>query len=251
MSRAEHLATLGELAAGLAHEIRNPLAGIAGVVEVIGSELPAESAGRRMMREVRAEVDSINQIVSQLLEIARPKPPEMRFASLVESAEQALLFAHEDAASKSVVVELITPDAMPKVEHDPHQTRQVLLNLLLNAIQACEPGPPAPGPPANPPLIRRGGESSGSLGWRQGRVRIEFGHDADFVWAAVADNGCGIAPEILPNIFRPFYTTKGAGTGLGLPLVKRIVEDHGGRVEVESRPEQGSRFTVFLPRHRP
>jgi hypothetical protein len=223
MSRAEHLATLGELAAGLAHEIRNPLAGIAGVIEIVGRDLPKESPARKVLKDVRTEVAHINRIVTDLLEIARPKAPVFSLSDVGVTAEQALLFAHEQAAAKSISLELMKDEPLPPIEHDSGQIQQVLLNLLLNAVQACA---------------------------EKGSVKVQFGQDEESVWIAVTDTGRGIAPETLPNIFRPFFTTKGNGTGLGLPLAKRIVEDHGGRIEVESWPGKGSRFAVYLPKHR-
>jgi signal transduction histidine kinase len=221
MSRAEHLATLGELAAGLAHEIRNPLAGIAGVIEIIGRDLPKESPARKVLKDVHTEVAHINRIVSDLLEIARPKAPVFSSSDVVATAEQALLFAREQAMAKSISLDLIKDEPLPPIEHDSGQIQQVLLNLLLNAIQACE---------------------------EKGSVKVEFGQDKEEVWIAVTDTGRGISRETLPNIFRPFFTTKGNGTGLGLPLAKRVVEDHNGRIEVESWPGKGSRFVVCLPK---
>jgi signal transduction histidine kinase len=220
MSRAEHLATLGELAAGLAHEIRNPLAGIAGVIEIVGRDLPAESPARAVFGDVKDEVQHINRIVTDLLEIARPKAPNKRFADIVSTVEHATLFARDQAAHRNIHLE-IHRRSITSIEHDPGQIHQVVLNLLLNAIQATDPG---------------------------GSVAVEFDEDDDSVVAVVADTGKGIPPEILSNIFRPFFTTKGEGTGLGLSLAKRIVEDHAGRIEVTSRIGQGSRFSIVLPK---
>jgi len=224
MSRAEHLATLGELAAGLAHEIRNPLAGIAGVIEIIGRDLPKESPARAVVKDVRSEVMHINRIVSELLEIARPKIPDFRLGNIVATTEQAVLFARDQGRARQVEVELNKVGEIPPVEMDHGQIHQVLLNLLLNAIQACETG---------------------------GHVRAEVTNDGESVTLAVSDNGKGITPENLPNIFRPFFTTKGDGTGLGLSLARRIVEDHGGRIEVTSTVGEGTRFEVVLPVRRP
>lgn len=223
MSRAEHLATLGELAAGLAHEIRNPLAGIAGVIEIIGRDLPKESPARAVLKDVRAEVLHINRILSELLEIARPKTPEFRPGNLVATTEQAVRFAGEQGHAREVEVTLSQPDSIPLIEMDQGQVHQVLLNLLLNGIQACEAG---------------------------GVVRTELEHMNEHVSVTISDTGKGIAPEVLPNIFRPFFTTKGNGTGLGLSLASRIVEDHGGRIEVTSSVGKGSRFVVTLPVNR-
>jgi two-component system NtrC family sensor kinase len=224
MSRAEHLATLGEMAAGLAHEIRNPLAGIAGVVEIIGRDLPANSPAVSVLGEVRHEVVHINKIVSELLEIARPKPPMYRVGDLVAVAEHAALFARDQAQARKVTLEVVRNNSIPKLEFDNGQIHQVLLNLLLNAVQACDEGQ---------------------------SVCAEFTSDEQTVSVIVADTGKGIAPEVLPNIFRPFFTTKGNGTGLGLSLVRRIVEDHGGKISATSQLGKGSQFTLVLPKMRP
>jgi hypothetical protein len=221
MSRAEHLATLGELAAGLAHEIRNPLAGIAGVIEIVGRDLPPDSPAHEVLQEVRNEVQHIKRILTDLLDTARPKTPEFRLADLNATAEHAAVFARQQALSRPVELELVKSPELPLIEHDPGQIHQVLLNLLLNAIQAIE---------------------------GRGRVRMEVRLEDDgYASVSVSDSGRGIEPENLPNIFRPFFTTKGQGTGLGLSLAKRIVEDHGGHLEVHSVAGEGSTFTVFLP----
>lgn len=223
ISRAEHLATMGELAAGLAHEIRNPLAGIAGVMEIVRRDLPQTSPAVEVVKDVQREILRVNRIVTDLLEIARPKHPDYLLADLNATAEHAVIFAREQTLAKPVHVELVKDATMPPVAHDSGQVHQVLLNLLLNAIQAVD-GP--------------------------GEVRVELSHDEEFARVSVRDNGPGIAPEHLRNIFRPFYTTKGKGTGLGLSLAERIVEDHGGQIGVSSAVGHGSRFLVVLPMRR-
>ena len=224
MSRAEHLATLGELAAGLAHEIRNPLAGIAGVIEIIGRDLPKESPSRSVLKDVRSEVLHINKIVSELLEIARPKQPDFHESDLNTTAEHAVMFAKDQADTRGVELELIRDPEGALVEHDAGQIHQVLLNLVLNGVQACDEG---------------------------GKVAVQVGHTPETAQLTVVDTGKGIPPEILSNIFRPFFTTKGTGTGLGLSLARRMVEGHGGKIEVTSWPGKGSRFVVTLPMQRP
>lgn len=224
MSRAEHLATLGELAAGLAHEIRNPLAGIAGIIEVIGLDLPEASPSREVLHEVQHEVLHIKQILSDLLDYARPKPANLRAADLNATAEHAIALARQQALSKPIQIDLLQADPLPPVEHDTAQVQQVLLNLLLNAIQAIH-GP--------------------------GNVRVSLEAKGHFVTVTVNDTGRGIPAETLKSIFRPFFTTKGQGTGLGLSLARRIVEDHGGRIEVSSTVGVGTQFIVWLPIHLP
>jgi signal transduction histidine kinase len=223
ISRAEHLATLGELAAGLAHEIRNPLAGIAGVMDIIGRDLPESSPAREVVKDVRGEVLRVNRIVTDLLETARPKPAEYRASDFNATVEHAVSFARRQAQSKSVIVEFSADRQLSPVEHDSAKIHQVMLNLLLNSIQAIDGA---------------------------GKVRVEVGHLDGSATVTVSDNGRGIPPEHLPNIFRPFYTTKGTGTGLGLSLAQRIVEDHGGHIEVRSEVGRGTRVEVSLPMER-
>jgi signal transduction histidine kinase len=220
MSRAEHLATLGELATGLAHEIRNPLAGIAGVIEIIGRDLPATSPARAVVKDVKQEITQINRIVSDLLETARPRAPQMRAGDLNTTVEHAVMLARQQALSKPIAIDLQKSAALPGVEHDADQIHQVLLNLLLNAIQAIE---------------------------GKGVITVEVGQQNEHAVVIVTDNGRGISPEHLPNIFRPFYTTKGNVTGLGLSLARRIVEQHHGRLEVGSIVGKGTKIVVFLP----
>lgn len=224
MSRAEHLATLGELAAGLAHEIRNPLAGIAGAIDIIGKDLPAGSPSREVLGEVQREVRHIQQILADLLNYARPRPPEIRPADLNETARHAVALARQQIGARPIEIELVPAAAPVDVPHDAPALQQVLLNLLLNALQAIDGA---------------------------GRVRVEVSTSDGFATLVVSDTGRGIRPEHLGSIFRPFFTTKGKqGTGLGLSLARRTVEAHGGRIEVESRLGQGSRFTVWLPADR-
>ena len=220
ISRAEHLATLGELAAGLAHEIRNPLAGIAGVMDIVKRDLPDSSPASDVVKEVRREVLRVNRIVSDLLETARPKAPEYRMSDLNATVEHAVTFARQQALAQPVKVDFINDPGLEPVEHDSGQINQVLLNLLLNSIQAIDGA---------------------------GEVQVQVGHVDHSATVTVSDNGSGIAPEHLPNIFRPFYTTKGKGTGLGLSLAQRIVEDHGGHIDVASEVGKGTRFQVTIP----
>jgi signal transduction histidine kinase len=223
MSRAEHLATLGEMATGLAHEIRNPLAGIAGVIEIIGRDLPATSPARSVVKDVRQEIARINHIVTDLLQTARPHPPKVRKSDLNTTVEHAVMLGRQQALAKSVEIALHRDPTLPEVEHDSDQIHQVLLNLLLNSLQAIE---------------------------QNGKVTVSLESRGKTAVVQVIDNGRGIAPDHLPNIFRPFYTTKGDGTGLGLSLARRIVEDHQGRIDVSSTLGKGTTFSVVLPLRR-
>jgi len=221
MSRAEHFATLGELAAGLAHEIRNPLAGIAGVLDIASRDLPDTSPARNVMEDAKQEAVQINRILTELLDTARPKPPQFRVSDIVGTVEHAVMFARQQAVTKRISIEFAVKDAPPLVEHDPGQINQVMLNLLLNGIQSMD---------------------------KAGIIRVAVWQlDDETVAISVTDQGKGIAPEHLPNIFRPFFTTKGHGTGLGLSLARRMVESHGGTIQVDSTLGQGTQFRVELP----
>ena len=223
MSRAEHLATLGEMATGLAHEIRNPLAGIAGVIEIIGRDLPGTSPARVVVKDVRQEIARINHIVTDLLQTARPHPPKVHRSDLNTTVEHAVMLGRQQALAKSVEIALHKDPSLPEVEHDSDQIHQVMLNLLLNALQAID---------------------------KNGKVTVTVEKQGANAVVEVVDNGRGIPPENLPNIFRPFFTTKGDGTGLGLSLARRIVEDHHGRIDVTSTLGKGTTFLVVLPLQR-
>jgi signal transduction histidine kinase len=220
MSRAEHLATLGELAASLAHEIRNPLAGIAGVIEIIGRDLPPTSPASAVVKDVRQEIGRISKTLTQLLETARPRRPDIRLSNLNTTVEHAVMLARQQVISKPIQIDLQKAPDLPEVEHDSDQIHQVLLNLLLNAVQAIDGA---------------------------GFVRVDIGSQDRCARIVVSDTGRGIASSDLANIFRPFYTTKGNGTGLGLSLARRIVEEHHGSIMATSVIGQGSQFTVLLP----
>jgi two-component system, NtrC family, sensor kinase len=223
MERAEHLATLGELAAGLAHEIRNPLAGIAGVVDIMGKELPANSPSRVVIGDVHREILHIQAILNDLLSYARPRPPDFHPANLNTTIEQAVLLARQQVLTKPIQILFEPNPSLPLIEHDPALIQQVVLNLVLNGIQAI----------------------SGA-----GQVRVGLQEEAGFIVVQVTDTGRGISPEALPRIFKPFFTTRSEGTGLGLSLANSIMQSHGGRIEVSSTAGKGTQFRVWLPVHR-
>ena len=224
MARAEHLATIGELAAGLAHEIRNPLAGIAGVVEVMGRELPQESSSRAVLPEVQGEIQHIQTILSDLLAYARPRPPDFHPADLNATLEQAVFLARQQVRTKPIEISFEPQANFPEVVHDPVLIQQVVLNLVLNGIQAIP---------------------------NQGKIEIIARREGEFAVVRITDTGRGIAPDSLSKIFKPFFTTRKEGTGLGLSLAKGIVESHKGRIEVTSEPGHGAQFEVWLPISRP
>ena len=217
MKRSERLADLGRVAAGLAHELRNPLASLSGSIELLRDQGPED--GRRLMDIALREAARLNDLVSEFLRFARPPPLRRERTDLSGLVAETLdVFAHDPEAAGVRLERAL--EAAP-VECDPGQIRQVLWNLLRNAAQAVGPG--------------------------GGRVRVACAPEGDGGASfEVADDGPGIAREDLARVFLPFHTTKSTGSGLGLAIVQRIVDAHGGRVTVESTPGEGARFRVHL-----
>ncbi len=220
MIQAEQLGTLGELATGLAHEIRNPLAGIAGVVEIISRDLPTASPARSMVKEVRRGIARINHTVSDLLQTVHPCVPRLRKSDLNTTVEHAVMLGRQQAMGRSVEIALQKDPHLPEVEHDSDQIHHVLLNLLLNAMQAID---------------------------LRGKITVTLKAQGSMAVVEVTDNGRGMAAEDLPNIFRPFYIPSSENTGLGLSLARRVVEGHRGRIDVTSTVGSGTTFAVILP----
>jgi signal transduction histidine kinase len=228
MVQAEHLATMGELAAGVAHEIRNPLAGIAGAIEIISKDFPKEHPDREILDDLRQEVRRIEKVLNDLLTYARPKAPQFGMADLKDTVARTLQFARQQIGAKNVEFSIQISSPLPRFRMDPEQLHQVLLNLVLNGIQAIE---------------------------QEGKVTIQARvlggsggpNRPPSVEISVSDTGGGISREQLERIFRPFYTTKRGGTGLGLSLCRRIISQHGGTLTAESEVNKGSRFIIRLP----
>jgi two-component system sensor histidine kinase PilS (NtrC family) len=233
--RQERLATVGSLAAGIAHEIRNPLASISGSIQVLQGELHLQGDNERLMDIVLRETDRLNTIITEFLEYARPQADLSAITATGEghnvllsdlfSETVMLLKNSRDYRDGIIITSTVAADAM--VKGDPQRLRQVFWNLLINACQA----------------IQERGEIFMSASTLTG--------DDDEAWCriVIADTGSGISPENLDKIFDPFFTTKDSagGTGLGLAIVYRIVEDHGGTIEVESQAGRGTAFTIKLP----
>jgi two-component system sensor histidine kinase AtoS len=206
------------MAAVVAHEVKNPLAAIKGALQIIGGRLPDTSRDRAIVGDIVARVDSLNDIVQDLLVFARPHEPQLAPVALIDLLESTSALLRRDPVYANLAIEL--SGARPVVQADVEQLRVVFLNLMLNAAQAT-------------------GAS--------GRVRVTISADDFAAAVAIADNGPGIPNEIRARIFEPFFTTKHRGTGLGLPTARRVVERHRGTVEVECPPSGGTVVTVTLP----
>lgn len=219
--RSEKLATVGHLAAGMAHELGNPLAAVLGYLELLQADLPP-GGQRELTGYALKEVGRIDGLVRELLDYAAPSRglPE-RFDPLAVLHEAVELLQHQGRPGSQFIDTASLPAALPLVAGYRAKLLQVFVNLLLNALDACDPEQP---------------------------LQLTAGVEAAEVWLAVRDAGQGIAPEALPHIFDPFFTTKapGRGRGLGLSVCQRVVEEIGGRIEVESMVGAGSSFKVWL-----
>ena len=222
--RSEKLAAIGKLAAGVAHEIRNPLSSIRGFAQFLSQGLKDSPREQAYAQTMVSEVDRINRVVTDLLTFARPTKAEPVPADVTELVEHCVRLVQADADSRNITLRRNITD-LSKVRLDTNQLTQALLNLLLNAMQAVESG---------------GTIEIGAV--------LKPSDDRLLLW--VEDNGAGIQPDKFEKIFDPFYTTRAKGTGLGLAIVHKIVENHQGEIGVESPPagkKKGSRFTLFLP----
>jgi two-component system sensor histidine kinase HydH len=217
--RSERLAALGQLSAGLAHELRNPLGSIKG-----SADLLARSASRDdpMAKElagiISAEVDRTNSLVTRFLDFARPLEPRRESTDITSVIDQAVTRAAVTQAKVEVVRDYST--SLPRLAIDPELMEQVFLNLVTNASQASAPG---------------------------ATITIRTREVDEQAEVSVIDHGCGIPPDKIETIFNPFVTTKQGGVGLGLAIVAKIVDGHGGKMSVESEPGKGSIFRVLLP----
>ncbi len=242
LRRSERLAAVGQMAADMAHELRNPLAAVLGSIQLLGTSFGdngADAEKRRLVDIVQRETDRLNALLRDFLQYARPWPAVRGSVRLLPVVEELATLFH---ASQSATLEFqIDIDPRLAVALDPAQLRQLLWNLLLNAVEAM------PGGGAIAVSARCCRPLPSQEAACEGRNAVSEGEGADSVEIAVSDNGVGISPEALERIFDPFFTTKADGTGLGLATVHRIVENHGGSVRVESKLHQGTTFFLCLP----
>jgi hypothetical protein len=223
-ARAEQMAALGELAAGLTHEIRNPLAGISSALQLMRSEEDEPPTERgRLIDQMLSELERVSKTLVGLLGLARPQPPQKAAMDLAAVTRDIVRLFEQRLHGRRVRLVVETPDPLPALEVDRGQITQLLLNLLTNAAQAVKDG--------------------GSI-----EVRLAPFPDGRGVMLSVMDDGEGISADQLERIWEPFYTTKEKGTGLGLAVCCQIAELHGGTITVESVPGEGARFLVLLPR---
>ncbi len=236
LQRAAQLSFVGELAAGLAHEIKNPLAGIQGGVDILIRRRDKNDPEREALEDMRHEVERIDSTVRALLDRARPRLVSVRAASLTDIVGRAVNLARGQlmnaaAHGKRVNLEFEPPADPIIIPIDPAQVEDAVLNLIINAIEAAD--------------------GDGQVEIRVARSQNDRAEEfEDEAIVEVSDNGRGISEEDLTRIFNPFFTTRPGGTGLGLPAVRRIARAHGGNIEVRSALGEGSTFTLHLPVNR-
>lgn len=220
LRRSERLVALGRLAAGVAHEIRNPLSSIKGFAAILGSKAGEDPQARQIAQVMQQEVERLNRVITELLDFARPTELHKQLYSCKEIVRNTLRLVEQDAHHQNVRVEWeVVPDDL-QAEVDPDRFAQILLNLYLNALQSME---------------------------REGTLKVEVRKETDRVVWKVTDSGKGISSQDLPHIFDPYFTTKPHGVGLGLANVCKLVEAHGGNIEVTSVPGRGTSFVLHLP----
>jgi signal transduction histidine kinase len=222
--RAGRLHSLGEMTAGLAHEIKNPLASLKAAASIVADEIPESSPRRKMVVILEKETDRLAALLERFLAFARPGNLVFARVDLVQTVERAMALVKPQADTKRVVLQLATPPTSLFMEGDGNKLVQIGLNVLLNAVQFSPP---------------------------DGCVKVRFAErvlpHGRFAVVSVLDQGPGIAPENRERIFDPFFSTREDGTGLGLAIASRLMDEHRGYIEVTSAPGQGAELLLFFP----
>jgi two-component system nitrogen regulation sensor histidine kinase GlnL len=231
LKQADRLAMLGTLAAGLAHEIRNPLGGIKGAAQLLRRAIEGDASLRAYTEIMIRESDRVNQLIEQLLDLSRPWQLNFAPVNIHEILDEVLLLEGQSAPKKPVTVKKRFDPSLPAIRGDRAQLTQVFLNLVKNAYQAMGEG-------GNLVLTTRLETDF--------HIRAQGKSRSRFIRVDIADNGGGIKEENLPHIFSPFFTTKNSGTGLGLATCYRVINEHGGTIRVESAEDKGTTFKVSL-----
>ncbi len=220
LRHADRLASLGQLAAGIAHEIRNPLGSIQGAVDILGQGLPAESPKSEFVQIARKEVARLERMTSEILQFSRPAAPRQMELDPQEIIEASCRLVADQAARQGITLTRDVHRADARILVDPEQVKQVLINILINAIQVQSQG---------------------------GQITIRGYADGDLWITSIQDAGPGICADHLEKIFDPFFTTRREGTGLGLSISYQLVKNNGGRIQVTSEPGQGACFSISFP----
>ncbi|RPH86174.1 MAG: hypothetical protein EHM66_04740, partial [Deltaproteobacteria bacterium] len=217
VARSRHLNAIGSLAAGVAHEIRNPLSSIKGFAVYFKQRLAGNTEDEQTADIMIAETERLNRVISQLIEFARPLELKKEQMNLADLVRQTIRLVNAEAGKNAVEIDVKADEDLPLVDIDPDKIKQVLLNIFLNALSAMPDG---------------------------GRLSVEMAAQKDFMDVTVSDTGSGIKEEDLPRIYDPYFTSKPAGTGLGLAVVQKIMDAHGGIIQMGSRAGVGTKVTL-------
>jgi PAS domain S-box-containing protein len=218
---SQKLAAIGQLSAGIAHEVRNPLSSIKMSLQILEKRMQPEGNDLKRFKIAQREVEHLEKLVSDVLIYARPLIPQMEPSDMKAVVEGSLAMVEKGISEKGINILKEFPEDLGTVSIDPAMIRQALINIFQNAADAME---------------------------KDGRLRISLREDAEQLILEVEDNGCGIDEEDRPHLFNPFFTRKSYGTGLGLTHVKKIIEQHGGEIEIRSKKGEGTCFIITLPR---
>ena len=230
----DRLASLGEMAAGIAHELKNPLAGIEVMAGLLRRQVPDSKDAQSLLADILSEAKLANAIVVEMLEFVRPVRLQMERTDLADVLQQSVTMAESKARRGEVKVAMHVERALPMIEGDHHQLAQVFTNLVANAFEALD------------------GKGHITISASTGTIEADPAFvgvlpPTPAVMVDVADDGPGVPADVTDKIFNPFFTTKVTGTGLGLAIVRKIVDAHEGRIDVSSAPDTGTRFRVTLP----
>ncbi len=236
MQRAAKLASLGEIISGIAHEIKNPLTGISCAVQVFQSELNENDSRKAITTEILNHIKRLDRTVKDLLNYAKPKPPNFLPLNINEVLNKAVFFVYPEAKKQNVSIDTSVEGDIPDVMMDPDQMQQVFLNLMINAVQAMPDGG-----------TLKITTLKSDINKEEDCKIIESLPGENAVIVRLEDTGKGIEGEYLDSIFDPFFTKKSKGTGLGLAISRRIVHEHGGEIVVKSEVGKGSTFLIYLP----
>lgn len=217
---ADRLSALGQLSAGMAHEIRNPLGSIKGGIEIIEEGIDEHSKKYEFIQIIKKEINRLDRKISDFLKYAKPASPERRKNNINNLVTSVISLVEKRAEQENISIDTKLADKLPDILIDSDQIRQALLNIVLNAIQSIK---------------------------GEGLITIYTGRGDNFLNISVSDNGSGIASENIDRLFDPFFTTKDDGTGLGLSITFQIIKAHGGEIEVKQNENRGSTFNIKLP----
>ncbi len=231
IERIDRLTTLGEVSAGIAHEIRNPLAGIKASAQVLEESFSPGDHRSQLVSRIVKEIDRSNELLKKFFNFAKPGKPKQDFVSLETLIEGIFLLLSSKMRKKEIICEKNIESDIADVYVDENQIEQVLINLFLNALDAMEGG----------------GVITIHLRMVKNRDDVLLDNASQAVLLIIEDTGCGIESENLEKIFNPFFTTKSSGVGLGLSISSRLVEENGGQIFVESEPNEGTRFKIYFP----